>query len=73
MAQNAVLLTTGVCMCVRAAGVGHLDVLLLHWPPASQHLPSFWRALVDAKRRGLAKAIGLSNVGVSHLAVTVIS
>ena len=52
---------------IKSLGVGHLDVLLLHWPPAPQRLPSFWRALVDVKRRGLTKAIGLSNAGVSHL------
>lgn len=52
---------------IRALGVAHLDVLLLHWPPAPRALPSFWRALVDLKRRGLARSIGLSNVGVRHL------
>jgi diketogulonate reductase-like aldo/keto reductase len=37
------------------------DLLLLHWPNPSVPLAETMRALNDAKRRGLARHIGISN------------
>jgi 2,5-diketo-D-gluconate reductase B len=41
------------------------DLLLLHWPNPSVPLAETMRALNDAKRRGLARHIGISNFTVA--------
>jgi diketogulonate reductase-like aldo/keto reductase len=41
------------------------DLLLLHWPNPSVPLAETMRALNDAKRRGLARNIGISNFTVA--------
>lgn len=38
-----------------------LDVLLLHWPPADGNIEPSVELLLEAKRQGLAKHIGVSN------------
>lgn len=52
---------------ISAMGVGYLNAVLLHWPPAPRALPEFWLALSKVHQRGLVREIGLSNVGVAHL------
>ncbi|MBK8096946.1 MAG: aldo/keto reductase [Planctomycetes bacterium] len=44
---------------------GHVDLFLVHQPVAGWQ--ELWRALEDAKARGLVRAIGVSNFGVAQL------
>jgi len=42
-------------------GLDHIDLLLIHWPNPSIPLADSLRALAEVKRRGIARAIGVSN------------
>jgi diketogulonate reductase-like aldo/keto reductase len=42
-------------------GVDHVDLWLVHWPPADELLLPAWRDLVAAQKDGLARDIGVSN------------
>jgi diketogulonate reductase-like aldo/keto reductase len=42
-------------------GLNHIDLLLIHWPNPAFPMAESLRALADVKRRGLARAIGVSN------------
>lgn len=49
-------------------GLGYLDLYLIHWPnPQVDKYVDAWRALIDARSRGLIKAIGVSNFLPEHL------
>jgi 2,5-diketo-D-gluconate reductase A len=46
----------------------YVDLYLIHWPaPARGHHVDAWKALVEAQKEGLARAIGVSNFQASHL------
>ena len=46
----------------------YVDLYLIHWPaPGQDHYVDAWKALVEAQRQGLARAIGVSNFQASHL------
>ena len=46
----------------------HLDLLLIHWPNPSKDLyVQAWQALIDARDRGLARHIGVSNFLPEHI------
>lgn len=43
-------------------GVEMIDIMLIHWPvPATRFQVKQWRGLVEARRQGLVKTIGVSN------------
>jgi diketogulonate reductase-like aldo/keto reductase len=42
-------------------GLDHIDLLLIHWPNPAFPLDETLRALAAVKRRGIARAIGVSN------------
>jgi len=42
-------------------GLDHIDLLLIHWPNPSIPLADSLRALAEVKRRGITRAIGVSN------------
>ena len=47
---------------MRAAMIGYLDLYLIHSPPSGTSLRvETWRALVDAKKAGKLRDIGVSN------------
>jgi diketogulonate reductase-like aldo/keto reductase len=46
-------------------GLDHVDLYLIHWP--NRWSKGQWKALEQARRDGLTRAIGVSNHGVSHL------
>ncbi|MGO1396992.1 MAG: aldo/keto reductase [Brevibacterium yomogidense] len=60
--------TTAVEESVLRSGLGHLDLVLIHWPNPSQGLfVEAWKALIDARERGLIRHIGVSNFLPEHL------
>jgi diketogulonate reductase-like aldo/keto reductase len=52
---------------LRKLGLDAVDLLLIHWPNAAIPLDSSIRGLCDARRRGLARHIGVSNFPVAML------
>ncbi|MBX6689232.1 aldo/keto reductase [Pseudomonas sp. USTB-Z] len=48
--------------------VDYVDLLLIHWPaPSQNNYVETWRALIEAKRTGKARSIGVSNFNQDHL------
>jgi 2,5-diketo-D-gluconate reductase A len=45
----------------------HVDLWLIHWPAHGSVNVEMWRALIDARESGLARAIGVSNFDTSLL------
>ncbi len=52
---------------LKALRIDYVDVLLLHWPPADGNIGPSLRLLQEAKTRGLAKNIGVSNYTIAML------
>ena len=53
---------------LRRLGMEYLDLCLIHWPnPSVGRYVEAWRALVDARERGLVRSIGVSNFTGQHL------
>lgn len=52
----------------RMRPVGVIDLYLLHWPNPAQNLyVETWRALIEARERGLVRHIGVSNFLPEHI------
>jgi 2,5-diketo-D-gluconate reductase A len=50
-------------------GLENVDLLLIHWPvPSAGRYVATWEGLVDARREGLARSIGVSNFMPEHIA-----
>ena len=52
---------------LRRLGLEQVDLLLIHWPSPSVPLADSLGALFEAKRRGLARHVGVSNFPVAML------
>lgn len=53
---------------VERSGLEYLDLYLIHWPnPLEDQYVEAWRALVEARRRGLVRSIGVSNFLPEHM------
>jgi diketogulonate reductase-like aldo/keto reductase len=52
---------------LKRLGVDRVDLLLIHWPNDAFPLDGAIRALAGVKRRGLARAIGVSNYPVAMI------
>jgi diketogulonate reductase-like aldo/keto reductase len=53
-------------------GLDRIDVLLIHWPnPVTGKFRDAWRGLVELRRRGVARSIGVSNFTAEHLAAII--
>lgn len=53
---------------LRRLGSDYIDLCLIHWPnPSVGKYVEAWRALVDARERGLVRSIGVSNFTEQHL------
>jgi diketogulonate reductase-like aldo/keto reductase len=50
---------------LRALGVSHVDLLLVHWPNAAIPLAETMTALAKAKRDGLARHVGVANFNIA--------
>ncbi|KRK88575.1 aldo/keto reductase [Lentilactobacillus sunkii] len=49
-------------------GLDYLDLYLIHWPlPKRDHYVEAFQAMIDAKKRGLIRSIGVSNFEPEHL------
>lgn len=49
-------------------GLDYMDLLLVHWPmPAVDLYVDTWKALIEVQKRGLTRAIGVSNFHEPHL------
>ena len=52
----------------QALGVDQIGMYLIHWPnPRLGKYPETWRALVQARRDGQVRSVGVSNFERSHL------
>jgi len=52
---------------LRALGTDYLDLWLIHWPPHGKTSASAWRALLDLRDEGLARAVGVSNYSLAQI------
>jgi 2,5-diketo-D-gluconate reductase A len=48
-------------------GVDQVDLWLIHWPPSGSARPDVWEKFLEARRDGLARAVGVSNYTVAQL------
>ncbi|HEX7186765.1 MAG TPA: aldo/keto reductase [Actinomycetes bacterium] len=50
-----------------ALGTDHVDLWLIHWPAGDGADVEMWRAFVEAREQGLARAVGVSNYRLEQL------
>jgi diketogulonate reductase-like aldo/keto reductase len=48
-------------------GLDHVDLWLVHWPTDDGTDVPMWRAFLDARERGLARAVGVSNFSLGQV------
>jgi 2,5-diketo-D-gluconate reductase A len=54
--------------CLERLGVEYVDLYLIHWPvPAQDLYVETWEGLIDARRSGAVRSIGVSNFLPEHL------
>ena len=60
---------------LRAAGLDYFDIYLIHWPISKDHkedwepfLQETWRGLIELKKQGCVRSIGVSNFHERHFA-----
>lgn len=53
---------------LKTIGVDELDLVLIHWPVPSRDLyVETWQTLIDLRKEGLIRSIGVSNFNADHL------
>lgn len=53
---------------LKRLGIEVIDLLQMHWPAQDAPLEEYWQALLDLKRDGLVRHVGLSNHDETQLA-----
>jgi len=48
-------------------GLDHVDLWLIHWPPADDLGPAMWEEFARARQDGLATSIGVSNYSLEQI------
>lgn len=66
-AKEGPAVTASLEESLRRLGFDQVDLYLIHAPFAGNGRLEQWRALVDARERGLARAIGVSNYSIEHI------
>jgi 2,5-diketo-D-gluconate reductase A len=52
---------------LKSLGTEYVDLWLIHWPPDDGAGVALWKALLDARARGLARDVGVSNYDADGL------
>ena len=52
---------------LEALGLAHVDLWLIHWPPAGRARPDVWERFLEVQADGLARAVGVSNYSIAQL------
>jgi 2,5-diketo-D-gluconate reductase A len=52
---------------LRRLGTDYVDLWLVHWPPRGQVSRQVWHDLLEARDRGLARAVGVSNYSLAQI------
>jgi diketogulonate reductase-like aldo/keto reductase len=52
---------------LKAMGLEHVDLWLIHWPPGGDARPDTWERFAEARDDGLTRAIGVSNYSPAQI------
>ncbi|HUY47547.1 MAG TPA: aldo/keto reductase [Streptosporangiaceae bacterium] len=52
---------------LRSLGTDHVDLWLVHWPPAARARMPVWREFLALRDEGLASAVGVSNYSIAQI------
>ena len=56
-----------IAASLRALGTDYVDLWLVHWPPAGRAAPQMWVEFLEARSRGQARAVGVSNYRIDQV------
>jgi len=56
-----------IAASLKAMQLEYVDLWLIHWPPGKQASPETWQRLLDARSRGLAREVGVSNYSLEQI------
>jgi diketogulonate reductase-like aldo/keto reductase len=56
---------------LRALGTEHVDLWLVHWPPAARQLVPVWHEFLALRDEGAARAVGVSNYSIAQIEVLI--
>jgi 2,5-diketo-D-gluconate reductase A len=56
---------------LRALGTEHVDLWLVHWPPAARQLVPVWNEFLALRDEGVARAVGVSNYSAAQIGVLI--
>jgi diketogulonate reductase-like aldo/keto reductase len=52
---------------LRALGLEHIDLWLIHWPPGGRAAAATWEAFLAAREAGKVRAVGVSNYDLTQV------
>ena len=52
---------------LRALGTDHVDLWLVHWPPAGRKLCHVWQEFLNLRGEGRVRAVGVSNYSLAQI------